>query len=84
MGPGKLLMGGVREFGYLRPQNCQICVHKFGYLGVLLVGLCPKFWVFEGRFLLSWDKYNESRALAPDIFINHVIHEATMATMTAL
>ncbi len=31
-GPGKLLMGGVREFGYLRPQNLQICVHKFGYL----------------------------------------------------
>ena len=32
-GPGKLLMGGVQKFGYLRPQNRQICVHKFDYLG---------------------------------------------------
>jgi hypothetical protein len=32
-GPGKLLMDGVpNEFGYLRPPNHQICVHKFGYL----------------------------------------------------
>ena len=48
-GPGKLLMGGVREFGYLRVQNRQISVHKFGYLRLVLVGLCPKIWLFEGR-----------------------------------
>jgi hypothetical protein len=51
-GPGKLLMGGVRDFEYLRPQNHQIFVHKFGYLITLAI-LCPKFWIFEGRFLLS-------------------------------
>ena len=45
----KLLMGGVREFGYLRVQNRQISVHKFGYLRLVSVSLCPKIWLFEGR-----------------------------------
>ena len=49
-GPGKLPRVGVREFGYLRPENRQICVQKFGYLRILLGCLCPKIWVFEGRF----------------------------------
>ena len=40
--PGKLLMGGVREFGYLRPKNRQICVHKFDYLRAILARLCSK------------------------------------------
>jgi hypothetical protein len=45
--------GGVRKFGYLRAKNHQICVQIFGYLRALLAGLCPKIWVFEGRFLPS-------------------------------
>jgi hypothetical protein len=49
-GPRKLLMGGVRNFAYLRPQNCQIYVQKFAYLRLLLAGPCPKICVFRGNF----------------------------------
>ena len=52
-GPGKLPIFGVHEFDYLRPQNHQTSVHKFGYLRLALVNLCPKIWLFEGRFLPS-------------------------------
>jgi len=65
-GPGKLPKIGVREFGYLRPKNHQICVRKFGYLRALLAGLCPKFWVFEGRFLPSPDKLGRLYSLHPN------------------
>ena len=36
-GPGKFPVIGVRKFDYLRPQNHQTSVRKFGYLRLALV-----------------------------------------------
>ena len=63
-------MGGVREFGYLRPPNRQICVHKFDYLRAILARLCPKIWLFKGIFLPKFTKNSP-----PNINYN-LIHEA--------
>ena len=41
-GPGKLPVFGVRKFDYLRPQNHETSVRKFGYLRLALVDLCPE------------------------------------------
>jgi len=62
-GPGKLLKGGVRKFGYLRPQNRQICVHKFDYLRLLGAGFCPKIWLFQGKLLPKVNKNSAHRTL---------------------
>ena len=75
-GPGKLLMGGVRNFAYLRPQNRQIYVQKFAYLRLLLAGLCPKICVFEGKFSLTWDQLGTH--YGPTAFARKLIHYVYM------
>jgi len=64
-GPGKL-PGGVREFGYLR---------------ALWAGLCPKFWVFEGRFLACRDKLGRIVWIIHSL---HPIHEDIMEVSTVI
>ena len=53
IGPGKLLMGGVPNFAYLRPQNHPISVQNSGFEATF-GDLCPKICVFEGIFLPSY------------------------------
>ena len=55
----------------LRPQNHQISVHKLGYLRLALVGLCPKIWLFEARFLPKLGKIKRNRPSASNL--NHYV-----------